>query len=89
MIKTEVTSLSSKGQVVIPEKIRKILGLSAGAKLMVITDGSNLLFKPLKEPKIETFNKLIRESRVFARASGLKKEDIKTALKEVRHENRS
>jgi AbrB family looped-hinge helix DNA binding protein len=89
MINAEVTSLSSKGQVVIPDRIRKILGLSTGAKLMVITDGSNLLFKPLEEPKIKAFNKLIRESRGFASTTGLKKGDIKKALKEVRCENRS
>ena len=89
MINAEVTSLSSKGQVVIPDRIRKILGLSTGAKLMVITDGSNLLFKPLEEPKLDSFNKLLRESRKFARESGLKKEDVKKAIKEVRRENRS
>lgn len=89
MINAEVTSLSSKGQVVIPDKIRKILGLSVGSKMMVITDGSNLLFKPLEEPKLVSFNKLIRESRKFARESGLKKEDVNKAIKEVRHENRS
>jgi AbrB family looped-hinge helix DNA binding protein len=89
MINAEVTSLSSKGQVVIPDRIRKILGLSTGRKMMVITDGSNLLFKPLEEPKLNSFNKLIRESRKFARESGLKKEDVKKAIKAVRHENRS
>ena len=89
MINAEVTSLSSKGQVVIPDRIRKILGLSTGTKMMVITDGRNLLFKPLEEPKVESFNKLIRESRKFARESGLKKEDVKKAIQEVRRENRS
>jgi len=89
MINAEVTSLSSKGQVVIPDRIRKILGLSPGRKMMVITDGSNLLFKPLEEPKLNSFNKLIRESRKFARESGLKKEDITKAIKAIRHENRS
>lgn len=89
MINAEVTSLSSKGQVVIPDRIRKILGLSTGRKMMVITDGQNLLFKPLEEPKVEAFNKLIQESRNFARESGLKKEDNKKAIKEARRENRS
>ncbi len=88
MINAEVTSLSSKGQVVIPDRIRKILGLSTGRKMMVITDGSNLLFKPLEEPKLDSFKKLIRESRSFARKSGLKKEDVKKAIMEVRRENR-
>jgi pantoate kinase len=42
-----------------------------------------------KQPKLDSFNRLIRESRKFARESGLKKEDIKKAIKDVRHENRS
>ncbi len=55
MISTEVTSLSSKGQIVIPDNIRKQMGLSSGSKLIVITDGTNLLLKPIEEPKVETF----------------------------------
>ena len=66
MITTEVTSLSSKGQVVIPDKIRKELGLTTGSKLIVITDGSNLLLKPMEEPKMDTFMRLIDESRKVA-----------------------
>ena len=88
MIKTEVTSLSSKGQIVIPDKIRKQMGLSFGSKLIVITDGSNLLLKPMEEPKIETFKKLIAESRKLTKKMNLKKSDITKAIKEVR-ENRS
>lgn len=89
MIKTEVTSLSSKGQVVIPDKIRKEMGLTAGSKLMVITDGSNLLLKPVEEPKMEVFKKLIEESRKFAKKEKLKKTDIEKAIKETRSANRS
>ena len=66
MISTEVTSLSSKGQIVIPDRIRKQMGLSSGSKLIVITDGTNLLLKPIEEPKMESFKKLIDESRKFA-----------------------
>ncbi len=39
----DVTTMSSKGQVVIPTDIRKELGLLTGVKLMVLTDGANLL----------------------------------------------
>ena len=35
----EITSSSTKGQVVIPSKIRKQLGIKAGTKLIAITDG--------------------------------------------------
>jgi len=88
MIKAEVTSLSSKGQVVIPEVIRKKMGLAAGSKLMVVTDGSNLLLKPVEEPALETFKNLIEESRRFAKKEKLKKGDVDTAIKEARRANR-
>lgn len=89
MIKTEVTSLSSKGQIVIPDKIRKEMGLTPGSKLMVITDGSNLLLKPVEEPKMDVFKKLIEESRKFAKTEKLKKDDIEKAIKDTRRANRS
>lgn len=89
MIKTEVTSLSSKGQVVIPDRIRKEMGLTTGSKLMVITDGANLLLKPLEEPKIDVFKKLIEESRKFAKKEKLLKTDVEKAIKETRSANRS
>lgn len=87
MINTEVTSLSSKGQVVIPERIRKILNLTTGSKFIVITDGLNLLLKPLEEPKIETFKVLIAESRKFAKKFKFKKQDLEKAIKGVRRES--
>jgi antitoxin PrlF len=89
MIKTEVTSLSSKGQVVIPDRIRKEMGLTTGSKLMVITDGTNLLLKPVEEPKMEVFKKLIEESRKFAKKEKLEKADVEKAIKDVRSANRS
>ncbi len=88
MISTEVTSLSSKGQIVIPDTIRKQMGLSSGSKLIVITDGTNLLLKPIEEPKMESFKKLIVESRKYAKKEKLKKSDVKKAIKESRRENR-
>jgi AbrB family looped-hinge helix DNA binding protein len=89
MISTEVTSLSSKGQIVIPDRIRKQMGLKNGSKLIVITDGTNLLLKPIEEPNMESFKKLIEESRKFAKKEKLKKSDIKKAVEEARRENRS
>jgi antitoxin PrlF len=89
MINTEVTSLSSKGQVVIPERIRKTLGLETGSKLVVLTDGTNLLLKRIEEPKLETFKELIKESRKFARSTGMKKSDVSQAIRKVRGESRS
>ncbi|MDG5816643.1 AbrB/MazE/SpoVT family DNA-binding domain-containing protein [Chitinispirillales bacterium ANBcel5] len=89
MVRTEITSVSSKGQVVIPDKIRKQMGLTSGSKLIVVTDGTNLLLKPIEEPKLDSFKKLIEESRKFAKKEKLTKSDVQKAIKEVRRENRT
>ena len=81
-----MTNMSSKGQVVIPNEFRKSLGLTAGSRLAVFTDGSNLMFKPVQLPKVEDFESLLRESRKAARAAGLKRSDIRKIIKKVRSE---
>lgn len=45
---TEVTSVSSKGQVVLPKTIRDALSLDTGSKLIVVTDGDNISIIPHK-----------------------------------------
>ena len=84
-----VTSLSSKGQVVIPNNLRKQLGMTTGVKLIIFTDGANLLLKPIKTPKIENFQKLIQSSRVLVQKKKIKQVDVKKFIKHVRNENRS
>ncbi len=84
-----ITSVSSKGQIVIPADIREQIGLSSGMKLAVFTDGMNLLLKPIKAPKMEIFENLIKTSRQFARKIALKKTDPSKSIKKVRHESRS
>jgi AbrB family looped-hinge helix DNA binding protein len=88
MSAVEITSLSSKGQVVIPNEIRHDLKIVTGDKFAVISDGENILLRPIEKPKIERFRELIRESRKYVREIGLKKDDIKAAIRKVRHENR-
>ena len=79
-----ITSVSSKGQIVVPSDIRKEMNLSSGTKLVIMTDGSNLLLKPVQEPKLEAFRKLIKASRAYARRVGLKKSDVAKAIKKAR-----
>ena len=85
----DVTTMSSKGQVVIPTDIRKELGLLTGVKLMVLTDGANLLLKPIQTPKLQAFHALVRRSRHYAKQAGLRKKTLAKALRTVRHESRA
>ncbi|MBC7099825.1 AbrB/MazE/SpoVT family DNA-binding domain-containing protein [Candidatus Bipolaricaulota bacterium] len=47
-----VTSVSAKGQVVIPKKVREVLGLKPGDKLLVSVEGEAIILKPLREKDI-------------------------------------
>ena len=85
MPQMEFTSMSSRGQVVIPQDIRKQMGLEEGAKFMVFSDGDNLLMKPVLTPNMTVFKKLLRDSHEYARKAGLKRGDVKKAIQRVRH----
>ena len=78
------TKMSSKGQVVIPEGIRKRLGLKAGAQFVVIGDKDVVILKAISPPSMEDFDALISEARKEARKTGLKRSDITAAIAKVR-----
>ncbi|MBI2415464.1 MAG: AbrB/MazE/SpoVT family DNA-binding domain-containing protein [Candidatus Kerfeldbacteria bacterium] len=59
----QVTSVSSKGQVVIPNDMRGSLGITSGTKLLVLTDGINVLLKPIQDTSLAEFDQLIQASR--------------------------
>jgi len=88
MTQFEIASVSSKGQVVIPGTIRKRLGIEAGSKLIVMTDGENVLMKCLKAPCLDTFQDLLEESRQAAAAAELAPAEVDQALAEVRRARR-
>lgn len=87
-MQVELASVSTKGQVVIPGSIRKKLGISSGSKLMVLTDGENVLMKPIVPPRLEAFRELAEESRKAAKSAGLTPDDVSAAIAEVRNARR-
>ena len=78
------TRLSSKGQVVIPEEVRKKLGLNPGAQFVVVGEGDVVVLKLVSAPDLNELGDLLAEARSQARRAGLKRSDISTAIKEVR-----
>lgn len=81
---TATTTLSSKGQVVIPEEIRNRLGLKAGTQFVVLGERDVVIFKTLEAPAREEFAKLVREARTTAKRSGMKPADVAKAVAKVR-----
>ncbi len=49
------TVVSSKGQVVIPKRIRDMLGLTPGTVLSVWVEGKRIIMEPLREPPEKIF----------------------------------
>ena len=80
-----VTTVSSKGQVVIPKTIREQLNLESGRPLVVFSDGSNILLKPIPRPDISEFRALMDATAAWAKEVGLTEEDITDAIRTVRN----
>ena len=78
------TKLSSKGQVVIPEEIRRRLGLEAGAQFLVMGEGDVVILKSISPPLMDQFDDLVRRARAAARKAGMKPADVRRAIAEVR-----
>jgi len=78
------TRMSSKGQIVIPEVIRKRLNLRTGAQFVVVGEDDVVILKAITMPDVETFDKLIDEARKQAKLAGLKRKDIAKAVSKAR-----
>ncbi len=78
------TRMSSKGQVVIPEGIRKRLSLKAGLQFVVVGDKDTVILKAIAPPSMEQFDELIAEARKQARNAGMKRSDVLAAIRKVR-----
>ena len=79
-----LTAMSSRGQIVLPKKIRTKLNLSEGTQFIVLSDADNILLKPVKIPSLSEFSGVLRKAREWASAAGMTEEDVADAIKAVR-----
>jgi AbrB family looped-hinge helix DNA binding protein len=84
MEKLEITSLSSRGQVVIPQGVRDQLHLHTGEKFVVIGEDDTIVLKKIEVSSFKGFDKLLKKTRDFAKKKGLKPRDVDEAIKRVR-----
>ena len=84
MEKFATTKMTSKGQVVIPEDIRKQLRLKAGTRFVVIGRKDVVILKEITAPSMKEFDNLISQARRSAKRAGLKKSDIAKAVRKSR-----
>lgn len=88
MANISTTKMSSKGQVVIPDEIRKQLNLKPGAQFVVVGKKDVVILKNISPPSLDEFEDLIAEARKKAKQAGMKKSDIDDAILKARRKKR-
>jgi AbrB family looped-hinge helix DNA binding protein len=84
MANIATTKMSSKGQVVIPEEIRKRLKLKRGSQFVVVGEKDVVILKAISPPSMDEFDALIADARKKAKEAGMKRSDIEAAVLEAR-----
>jgi AbrB family looped-hinge helix DNA binding protein len=84
MVNVSTTKMSSKGQVVIPENIRKQLKLKEGAQFVVLGEKDVVILKNITPPSMDEFDELIVKARKSAKKAGFKQSDVEDAIIKVR-----
>jgi len=80
----EITSVSSRGQVVIPQSLRDKLKIREGEKFVVIGEGNTIVLKKLEMPSFKGFDKLLAKTREFARKNKLEEDGVEQAIRNAR-----
>lgn len=84
------TKMSSRGQVVIPEEIRKRMGITEGSQFMIFYGEQQdvLMLKRVAPPSQEDVKKwwgeMLSTARLWATRAGLDEDDITSTIAEVR-----
>lgn len=78
------TRMSSKGQVVIPESIRKQLDLKEGVQFLVVGEEDVVILKVVNPPDKNEFDALLKKARKQAKEAGLQQKDIPSAVAKAR-----
>lgn len=78
------TTLSSKGQVVIPEEVRNALGLEPGMRFFVLCDGDVVMLKRIDAPARHVVRAIAAKVRKQARRAGVKRAAVRKATRDVR-----
>ena len=83
-----ITAMSTKGQIVLPKKIRTALNLNAGTKFVVSSENNTILLKPITDQKLAEFEAVLSKFQNWAKDVGVTEADIDEAIKKVRKNKR-
>ncbi|MEK6922231.1 MAG: hypothetical protein AABX08_00340 [Nanoarchaeota archaeon] len=88
----ETIKMSSKGQIVIPQRIREELRAEEGSMFAVISSRNSVILKkietPSKEDLIKDLERIAKEGRRRAEKLGIKESDVPELIHRIRKERR-
>lgn len=84
----QVLTVSSKGQISLPDGICKLLSIETGDKLVAYTSGDVIILKTLKLPTAEEFNTSLDEAQQWAKSVGYKESDVDNIIKSIREKKK-
>ena len=74
---SEIITMSSKGQIVIPKNLREQLGIDTGASFVIFGEEDTVVLKKIKVPTAkEAFEDLHKFGVKLAKEKGLEEENV-------------
>lgn len=83
-----VAKTSVKGQLVIPQKIRRELGIKDGQLMLVYAAGDRIILKKVEETEPGLFSMLAAPVRAKAKERKITRKDVERAIGDVRRRAR-
>ncbi|MEK6859558.1 MAG: AbrB/MazE/SpoVT family DNA-binding domain-containing protein [Nanoarchaeota archaeon] len=84
--KIEIATVSSRGQICIPNDIREEMGIKEGSKVLFALTGDSLI---MKRVNMQTFAEVTKPFKEAAKKAGLKESDVPDMVHRFRAENRA
>lgn len=85
---TQVLTVSSKGQISLPDSIRRLLSIKTGDKLIAYASDDTIMLKTIKFPSVEDFEASLDEAQKWAESVGYKEDDVNAIIKSMRKDKR-
>ena len=83
-MKTQILTVSSKGQISLPSNIRRQLSIDTGDKLAIYASEDVIMLKVLRLPTEKDFEASLEEAREWAASVGYDEKDIEDVVRSVR-----
>ncbi|MCX2819175.1 AbrB/MazE/SpoVT family DNA-binding domain-containing protein [Haladaptatus sp. F3-133] len=85
MSEVEMVTVSSRGQISIPADLRREMEIDEGTKLLVVSEGDNILLRKVDESTVkDSFEDILKPMWGKAEEEGLDEEDAESLVHESR-----